>query len=67
MGKSFEYQLELAKGKIRDLQAAVYYYQREAARRNSEELNAQLELNQKLIEYILVLEEELDAIKQRNN
>lgn len=67
MSESLSYQLAFAKKRIDELRNALDYHQREAAKRRDKELAAQLEINALLIERVIQLEDELDAIKQRDN
>jgi len=67
MSNSLQSQLAFAKNRIRLLQDALYEYQRECHRATNKKLDEQLEINQMLTEYVIQLEDELDAIKQRNS
>lgn len=48
-------------------QEYIFFLQRNHSSIQSQELSAQLEVNQTLTEYILELEAKIDATKQRNN
>lgn len=64
---SLKCELAFAKNRIRTLQEALDHYQREVHRATNKKLDEQLEINQMLVEYVIQLEDELNAIKQRNN